>query len=71
METTARRLVPINLAARRLRVTLKWLKGEAEAGRIPCLRAEKQILCDIEAVEAALLERAHQPSPTAEGQTDG
>ncbi len=44
--------------ARRLRVTLRWLRGEAEAGRIPCIRAEKQLLFDSVAVERALLKRA-------------
>jgi hypothetical protein len=63
MDTTTRRLVPITVAARKLRVATKWLNAEAEAGRIPCLRAGNQILCEIEAVEAALLERARQPSP--------
>lgn len=58
---TATRLLPINMIARRLRVPPKWLRAEAEANRIPCLRADNQILCDLEAVEAALLERARQP----------
>jgi hypothetical protein len=67
MDTTRSALAPLNVAARRLRVPFKWLRAEAEAGRVPCLRAGKQILCDIEAVEAALLERARRP---AEGQRD-
>jgi hypothetical protein len=58
--STASQLVPIRLAARWLHVPLKWLRAEAEAGRIPCLRADKAILCDPAAVEAALLERARQ-----------
>jgi hypothetical protein len=41
-------------------VPFRWLRAEAEAGRIPCLRADKQFLCDFAAVEAALLERARQ-----------
>jgi hypothetical protein len=55
-------LTPIRLVARWLRVPVRWLRAEAEAGRIPCLRADSQILCDPEAVEAALLERARQPA---------
>jgi hypothetical protein len=51
-------LVPINVAARWLRVPAQWLKEEAEAGRIPHLKAGKAVLCDLAAVEAVLLERA-------------
>jgi hypothetical protein len=57
---TPSQLVTINQAARWLRVPLKWLRAEAEAGRIPCLRADNAILCDLDAVEAALLQRARQ-----------
>jgi hypothetical protein len=60
MEAISSRLLPINIVARRLRLPVRWLKAEAEAGRIPSLRAEKAILCDLQAVEAALLERARQ-----------
>jgi hypothetical protein len=56
----ATRLLPLNVAARRLRVPLRWLQAEAEAGRVPALRADNRFLCDLEAVEAALLERARQ-----------
>jgi hypothetical protein len=51
-------LVRINTAARWLRVPTKWLQAEAAAGRIPCLKAGKVLLCDVAAVEAVLLERA-------------
>lgn len=61
MEVTVRKLLPINIVARRLKVPVAWLRGEAEAGRIPCLRADKQVLCDHDAVEAALLDRARLP----------
>jgi hypothetical protein len=69
METTTR-LLPLNVVARRLRVPVRWLRSEAEAGRIPCLRAQNQFLCDLVAVEAVLLERARQSAST-EGQRDG
>jgi hypothetical protein len=65
--STASPLVPLRLAARWLRVPLKWLRAEAEAGRIPCLRADSQFLCDPAAVETALLERARRPAG-AEGE---
>jgi hypothetical protein len=60
------RLVPITVAARHLRLKADWLKAEAAAGRVPCLRAGKQILCDVEAVETALLEQARRLSPIAD-----
>lgn len=44
--------------ARRLGVTASWLRAEAEAGRIPCLRAGARYLFAPAAVEAVLLERA-------------
>jgi len=59
METIAR-LLPLNVVARRLRVPVRWLRSEAESGRVPSLRAGNQFLCDPEAVEVALLERARQ-----------
>lgn len=52
------RLLPLSAAARLLRVRVRWLAAEAEAGRIPALRAGDRWLCDPCAVEAALLERA-------------
>jgi hypothetical protein len=51
-------LVPLRVAARWLRVPTAWLRAEAEAGRIPCLRAGAAILCDPAVVETALLDRA-------------
>jgi hypothetical protein len=57
MEITTLRLLPCNLIARRLRVPVKWLRAECLAGRVPCLIAENKILCDLQSVESALLER--------------
>jgi len=54
-------LLPLNLVARRLRVPVKWLREEAEAGRVPALRAGNVLLCNPTAVEEVLLERARQP----------
>jgi hypothetical protein len=59
--SSAPQLVPIRIAARWLRVPVGWLQAEAEAGRVPCLRAGNRFLCDPDAVEAALLERARRP----------
>lgn len=52
------RLIPLPVLARRLRVTVRWLRGEAAAGRLPAVRADKQYLFDSKAVERVLLARA-------------
>ena len=46
--------------ARHIRVPVAWLRAEAEAGRVPHLRAGTQLLFDPETVERVLLERAQQ-----------
>ena len=52
------KLLPIGPTARRFRVPVRWLRAEAEAGRIPHVRAEQVLLFDPETVERVLLERA-------------
>lgn len=54
--------------ARRLRVTAKWLREEAEAGRIPHLKAGPRLLFDPETVERVLLERARQDQEVSGGE---
>ena len=44
--------------ARRLGVTKKWLQAEAEAGRVPSLKAGGRYLFDPEAVQKVLHDRA-------------
>jgi hypothetical protein len=61
MENTpqvSERLVTARQLAGRLRVPATWIKQEAEAGRIPCIRAGREYLFDAETVAAMLLERA-------------
>ena len=53
-----RKLVNINGLANTLRVSRGWLKAEADAGRIPCLKAGRKLLFNPEAVELVLSERA-------------
>jgi hypothetical protein len=50
--------LPLNRMARRLRVTVAWLRDEADAGRVPCLRAGTRYLFAPDAVERVLAERA-------------
>ncbi len=53
-------LLSLHRAARRIGVTSRWLKAEADADaeRIPCLRADGRYLFDIDAVTRALSRRA-------------
>jgi hypothetical protein len=44
--------------ARFLRVPVRWLIAEADAGRVPCLRSGKVLLFHPPAVERALATRA-------------
>lgn len=53
-------LLPLTAMARRLRVPAKWLRAEAEAGRISHLKAGRALLFDPETVAAILRERAQR-----------
>jgi hypothetical protein len=46
-----------NLAAQ-TRLPREWLRHEALAGRLPCLRVGRRLLFNLAAVQAALCERA-------------
>jgi hypothetical protein len=50
--------LPLNRMARRLRVTTAWLRSEADAGRVPCLKAGNRYIFCAPAVERILAERA-------------
>jgi excisionase family DNA binding protein len=52
--------------ARRLGVTQRWLRDEADAGRVPHLRAGTRYLFAPAAVEAALAARAARKTDTRE-----
>lgn len=53
-------VLPLARMARRLGVTQTWLRSEADAGRVPCLRAGRRYLFAAAAVESVLAERAAQ-----------
>ena len=57
---TEKRLLPAGPMARRLRVSVRWIKAEADAGRLPCVKAETVYLFDADTVEAILTSRAKQ-----------
>ena len=46
--------------ARRLHVPVRWLKAEAEANRLPHVKAENVFLFDPDAVEGELVKRARE-----------
>lgn len=51
-------LLSLGRMARRLGVTAAWLRAEAEADRVPCLRAGKRYLFAATAVQDALAAKA-------------
>ena len=63
---TDSKLLPVGPMARIFRVPVAWLRAEAEAGRVPCLKAGKALLFDPEAVERVLLERAQSTAIAGE-----
>lgn len=56
------KLLNAGRTARLFRVPLRWLKAEADAGRMPHLRAENVYLFDPEVVERELMRRAREGS---------
>jgi hypothetical protein len=63
-------LLPLTAMARSLGVSPRWLRGEAEAGRLPGLRADRTWIFDADMVERLLAERARL-LPTGEGVRHG
>ena len=53
--------------ARILGVTSRWLRSEADAGRLPCVQAERRLLFNRDTVERILSERASRERIAAEG----
>jgi hypothetical protein len=60
MDTTRYALLPLAPMAKVLGVSSRWLRDEAESGRIPHLPAGDTILFDADLVERVLTERARQ-----------
>ncbi len=56
------KLLPLGPTARRFRVPMKWLRKEAQAGKIPHLDADGIFLFDPSVVERILLKRAARSS---------
>jgi hypothetical protein len=58
MQTEEQNLVNLPGLSRALRLPAQWLKEEADAGGIPCLRVGRRRLFSLPAVKAVLVERA-------------
>jgi hypothetical protein len=58
MEEVMSELLSLPRLARRLGITRKWLKAEADNGRLPCLKAGGRYLFDLAAVQLVLRKRA-------------
>ncbi len=56
-------LIGLGAMATRAGVPRGWLRAEAEAGRVPCLRAGERLLFSADTVERVLLSRAAAESP--------
>jgi hypothetical protein len=63
-------LLSLARAARRLGLTARWLRAEADAGWVPCLRAGTRYLFDLAALKTALAERAGARPDTARDRHD-
>lgn len=55
-------LLKVGPMAREIGVPVRWLKSEADAGKIPCLKAENIYLFDPEIVMGLLAKRARGAS---------
>jgi hypothetical protein len=51
------KFVTLSELARATRLPARWLQREADAGRLPCLRAGRRRMFDLAAVLAALAKR--------------
>ena len=69
MHNTCPDLLTDSQMARTLRVNVRWLRSEAQAGRIPAVRAERRYLFNPEAVVRTLADRA-AAFPPGEGTHD-
>jgi hypothetical protein len=61
------KILPLRHMARRLGISQRWLRAEAEAGRVPHLDADGRLLFVPALVIEALAERAAQMPPNSDG----
>jgi len=59
--------LPLNLAARCLRIPARWLREEIDAGRVPALIAGRSVLVHVPTVAVLLADRAKLASGVSRG----
>jgi len=64
-EEEEQRIVPLGVMARLVHVPTKWLRGEAEAGRVPALRAGNRYVFRPDIISRIIAERAAKASGEA------
>ena len=67
MNQETKRPLLLGPMARRAHVPAKWLRAEADAGRIPHLRAGSVLLFDPDVVERIVLDRLREASSPTNG----
>ena len=55
-----KQFIPLNVLARRTGLPLAWLKAQAQAKQLPCIKAGRRLMFDPIEVEQVLAERARQ-----------
>ena len=70
MASTEPRYIRIDQAAARLGVPTAWLKREADAGRLPCLRVGRRRMFAPDALRAELDRRARGESKDPQHNTE-
>jgi hypothetical protein len=63
--------LPLYIVARRLGVPANWLRAEAEAGRVPHLKAGRRVLLNLDVVCNLLAERAKREGLASKELTEG
>ena len=63
MDHATNELLPLGTMAAMIGVTQKWLRGEAESGRLPHLNAGGRLLFDEATIQRLLRDRAIAASP--------
>lgn len=60
MSDPSSELVTLRVLAKRLGLSVAWLRAEVQAGRLPHLKAGKRLLFSVEAVRQHLIQRASE-----------
>ena len=58
MENVKDNLISIGQLSRRLKISVIWLKAQADKGALPCINADGKLLFNLQAVKNKLAELA-------------